>query len=98
VPVAGRVTVFDLWADWCAPCLELDARLVELARNHPKLAVRKLEVGDSDTAQWQRFLAPGGYDLPHIKLYAADGTLVFERTAPPAELVRAVEQYLATAP
>jgi len=93
-PVAGRVTVFDLWADWCAPCRELDQRLVELARKHPQLAVRKLEVGDSDSAAWQRYLAPGSFDLPHIKLYDANGALVFERTAPPAELVRAVEAYL----
>jgi thiol-disulfide isomerase/thioredoxin len=93
-PVPGRVTVFDLWADWCAPCRDLDARLVELARKHPQLAVRKLEVGDSDSAAWQRYLAPGEFDLPHIKLYDASGTLVFERTAPPAELVRAVEEYL----
>lgn len=93
-PVPGRITVFDLWADWCAPCRDLDARLVALARTHPQLAVRKLEVADSDSAAWQRYLAPGEFDLPHIKLYDANGTLVFERTAPPAELVRAVEEYL----
>ena len=93
-PVLGRITVFDLWADWCAPCRDLDDRLVALARAHPQLAVRKLEVGDSDSAAWQRYLAPGSFDLPHIKLYDASGTLVFERTAPPAELVRAVEDFL----
>ncbi len=94
VPVAGRVTVFDLWAAWCAPCRELDERLATLARAHPELAVRKLEVGDPDSAAWQRYLAPGKFELPHVKLYAADGTLVFERTAPPAELARAIEDYL----
>ena len=93
-PVAGRVTVFDLWASWCAPCRELDERLVALAKQHPQLAVRKLEVGDSDSAAWQRYLAPGSYDLPHIKLYDERGTLVFERTAPPAQLVGDVEAFL----
>lgn len=96
VPVRGRITVFDLWADWCAPCRDLDARLVALARAHPdQLAVRKLEVGDSDSPVWQRYLAPGSYDLPHVKVYAADGTLLFERTAPPAELARAIRDLLA---
>ncbi len=95
VPVAGKITVFDLWADWCPPCRELDARLVALARAHPdRLAVRKLDVVDDDSAAWQRHLAPGGYTLPHVKVYGADGALVFERTAPVDELVRAIEALL----
>ena len=94
-PVPGRITVFDLWADWCAPCRELDRRLEALARAHPdRLAIRKLDVIDGDSAAWQRHLAPGSFDLPHVKVFGADGALVFERTAPPAELVRAIEALL----
>lgn len=96
-PVPGRVTVFDLWATWCAPCRDLDARLVALAKRYPALAVRKLEVGDPDSPAWRRHLAPGSFDLPHLKLYDANGVLVFEKTAPPAELVKAVEAYLSGA-
>jgi thiol-disulfide isomerase/thioredoxin len=95
VPVAGKLTVFDLWADWCAPCRVLDEQMVALARRYPdRIAVRKLEVIDADSAAWKAFLAPGNFALPHIKVYRADGTLLFERTAPPAELVRAVEDAL----
>ncbi len=95
VPVPGRITVFDLWAEWCAPCRELDDKLAQLARAHPdRLAVRKLDVVDPDSAAWKRHLAPGGFDLPHVKVYGADGRLLLERTAPPAELVRAVEELL----
>ncbi len=94
-PVAGKLTVFDLWADWCAPCRDLDERMAALAKRYPdRLAVRKLEVIDNDSAAWRAFLAPGHFDLPHIKLYGADGTLLFEKTAPPAELERAVENAL----
>ncbi len=94
-PVAGKLTVFDLWADWCAPCRELDERMAALAKRYPdRLAVRKLEVIDNDSAAWKTFLAPGGFDLPHIKLYEPDGKLRFEKTAPPAELVKAVEDAL----
>jgi thiol-disulfide isomerase/thioredoxin len=94
-PVAGRITVFDLWAAWCGPCRELDAKLVALARRYPeRIAVRKLDVVDNDSAAWTTYLAPGGFSLPHLKVYRDDGSLVFERTAPPDELVRAVEQAL----
>jgi thiol-disulfide isomerase/thioredoxin len=94
-PVPGRITVFDLWADWCAPCRELDTRLEALARANPdRLAIRKLDVVDSDSAAWQRHLAPGSFDLPHVKVFGPDGKLVFERTASPAELVRAIEALL----
>ncbi len=96
VPVAGRITVFDLWADWCAPCRDLDHRLEALVRAHAdRLAVRTLDVGDTDSAVWKRYLTPGSFDLPHVKVYRADGALIFERTAPPAELIRAIEEVLA---
>jgi thiol-disulfide isomerase/thioredoxin len=94
-PVPGRITVFDLWAAWCAPCRELDERLAALARAHPdRLAVRRLDVVDPDSAAWRRHLAPGGFELPHVKVHGADGALLFERTAPPAELARAIEELL----
>ena len=94
-PVLGKITVFDLWADWCAPCRELDDRMAALARRYPdRIAVRKLEVVDSDSEGWKAFLAPGKFDLPHVKVYGTDGKLLFEKTAPPEELVKAVEAAL----
>lgn len=90
-PVAGKITVFDLWAAWCAPCRELDERLAALARRYPdRIAIRKLEVVDPDSAAWKAFLAPGAFELPHIKVYGPDGTLRFERSGPPADLIKAI--------
>jgi thiol-disulfide isomerase/thioredoxin len=94
-PVPGKITVFDLWASWCAPCRELDDGLAALARRHPDdLAVRRLDVVDNESEAWLRYMEPGSFDLPHIRVVDDQGVVLYEATAAPEVLLREVERIL----
>ncbi len=93
-PVPGKITVFDFWATWCEPCGVLDRALAEVARRHPAaLAVRKVNIVDVDSPASQRYL--GAATIPHVKVFGRDGTLLWERSAPPLVLAAAIEQLVA---
>ncbi|MFN0246039.1 MAG: cupredoxin domain-containing protein [Kofleriaceae bacterium] len=94
VPVLGKITVFDFWAAWCEPCKDLDRELARIARAHPDdLAVRAYDVVDVDSPANRTYL--GTATLPHVKVYGRDGALLWEKSASPSELARAVEATLA---
>jgi thiol-disulfide isomerase/thioredoxin len=94
VPVPHKITVFDLWAPWCKPCLMLDKQLAALVRKHAKdIAVRKLNVGDWDSPAAQRYLGDNAV-LPHIEVYNADGKKLLSEGGPPAVLIADIEQVL----
>jgi thiol-disulfide isomerase/thioredoxin len=82
VPVRGKITIFDFWAPWCVPCKKLDPVLVALAKKYPdKVALRKLDVVDWDSKTAARYLTPGGFDLPHVKIFDASGKRIFEKSS-----------------
>jgi thiol-disulfide isomerase/thioredoxin len=82
VPVVGKVTVFDYWAVWCKPCKELEGALIAIARAHPgRIAIRRIDVVDWDTPVTERDLDPGGFSLPHVKVFDAAGRLVLEMSS-----------------
>jgi thiol-disulfide isomerase/thioredoxin len=90
VPVPGKITVFDFWATWCKPCVELDRELAELARKHPEIAVRKVDVKDVDDPAYRKHLRDAM--IPHIKVFGKDGKLLLERSGDPHELAEDVEK------
>jgi copper chaperone CopZ/thiol-disulfide isomerase/thioredoxin len=47
--VPGKYTVFDVFAEWCGPCREVDERLRQVVVQRADVAIRKLNVRDFDT-------------------------------------------------
>ncbi len=70
--VAGKVTVFDFYADWCAACREVDLHAYQLLNERDDLAFRKLNVVDWDSALAKRYLAKVP-NLPYVIVYGRDG-------------------------
>ncbi|CAN5916201.1 hypothetical protein BH11MYX3_BH11MYX3_11890 [soil metagenome] len=94
VPVSGKITVFDFWAEWCEPCHDVDHELAEIVRRHPgEIAVRKINIVDNDSPASVKYL--GAATLPHLKVFGRDGTLLWEHSAPPLVLTGEVEQLVA---
>jgi thiol-disulfide isomerase/thioredoxin len=72
---AGRVTVFDFHAPWCAPCRKVDAWLRGELQADPALAVRKVHLADWEGPVAAKHLreVPG---LPYVIVYDAQGRRV----------------------
>src|SRR5688572_23465861 len=68
--VPDKFTVFDVYADWCGPCRDVDERLREIVAKRPDVAVRKLNVVDFDSP-----LAQGlGLDmLAYVIVFTPEG-------------------------
>lgn len=70
--VPGKLTVFDFYADWCAPCKTLAKKLNELVKELPGLAVRKIDIVNWDSPAGKKFLTNVS-DLPHVRVFSAKG-------------------------
>lgn len=87
VPVPGKLTIFDFWATWCEPCKVLEPALIELARAHPEVvAIRRIDTVDWDSPAVARHLTPGGFNLPHVKVFDSSGRLILERSSESGKL------------
>jgi thiol-disulfide isomerase/thioredoxin len=94
-PAAGKVTVFDFYALWCGPCRVVDEKLRALAAKHPDLAVRKLDMGDWDSAVAKKHMA-GVVNLPYVQIYGRDGRRVAViEGLDPARLEAVIEEEVA---
>ena len=70
--VAGKYTVFDVYAEWCGPCRMVDERLRGVVAHRKDVAIRKLNVRDFDTAL-ARELGPAFNTLPYVVVITPRG-------------------------
>lgn len=68
----GRIVVLNLWATWCAPCVEELPSLLALQRRNPSLAVVGVST-DQDPEVYQRFLTQHHVTLLTVR--DADGRI-----------------------
>lgn len=72
---AGKVTLFDFYADWCIPCRKVDAHVFALLGSSSDVAYRKLNL-----VSWESALAKRNMNnvasLPYVVVYGRDGKLV----------------------
>jgi len=85
--VAGKITVFDFFSDYCPPCKLLSPSLDKLHAKRDGVAVVKIDINrpwpgikrpDLDSPVSRQFNLR---TLPYFKIYGADGKLIAEGNA-----------------
>ena len=80
----GKVVVLNLWATWCAPCVEELPSLLALQRKMPGIAVVGVST-DQDDAVYRKFLTKYNVNLLTVrdadqKVNALYGTVLIPET------------------
>lgn len=73
--VPGKVTVFDFYASWCPPCRKVDEHLFPQLAKRSDIALRKVNIGNWESATSQRWLSQVP-ELPHLIIYDKRGQKV----------------------
>ena len=75
----GKYVLFDFYADWCGPCIQLGPHLEALAGAHEDvLALRKVDIVNWSSPVAGQFRI---HSIPHLKLFDPDGRLIAEGDA-----------------
>jgi thiol-disulfide isomerase/thioredoxin len=70
--VPGYVTVVDFWAESCGACHVVGGMLAVGVAQEPKVLIRKVDVGDTDTPVAEAYKIGA---LPHYRVYDKRGKM-----------------------
>ncbi|MEA3400156.1 MAG: thioredoxin family protein [Armatimonadota bacterium] len=80
--VAGKITIFDFYSDYCPPCRVISPKLEELAARRDDIAVVKVDINRPGVSgiDWQSPVARkySLHSIPHFVIYDADGRVMAE--------------------
>ena len=62
----GKVVVLNLWATWCAPCLEELPSLIKLHHDMPDIDIVAVSI-DQDDQVYRKFLTQRGIDFTTVR-------------------------------
>ncbi len=89
---SSKPVLIDYWADWCAPCKQLNPIIEELARDYgEKVTFLKMDTNTSTQVPTQQ----GVLGLPTIQVFV-DGEVVksFTGAKPKSVLLKAIEEFI----
>jgi thiol-disulfide isomerase/thioredoxin len=71
--VPGGIMIFDFYADWHAPCRELDPQLRMLAQSQDKVYLRRINMLNWDTPLARQYALKS---IPSVWIYDGEGEMV----------------------
>ena len=89
---SSKPVLIDYWADWCAPCKQLNPIIEELARDYgEKVTFLKMDTNTSTEVPTQQ----GVLGLPTIQVFVG-GEVVksFTGAKPKSVLLKAIEEFI----
>jgi thiol-disulfide isomerase/thioredoxin len=91
----GYVTILEFTRAGCGPCVELAPELDRLAEKYDRVLVRRVDILRSGTAAAEQMSREfSGRDVPHVVIFAADGSPLGPVMADPKSIEQAVRKAL----
>lgn len=74
---SGKITIFDFYADWCAPCRVFSPKVEHFIKNNPNIALRKVDIvnwkSEISKQLTKNYKMPA---LPFTLIFSAKGKLL----------------------
>ncbi|WP_309384578.1 thioredoxin family protein [Cerasicoccus frondis] len=78
VLASGKVTIVDFYADWCGPCRKISPHLMNIVKNDPSVALRKIDIVNWGTPITKQFSIRS---VPNVRVYDRNGRPVGSPTS-----------------